>query len=177
MRRTGASEDLMNDFTNVSFTEEDLTAAKGKLEELRSQLKFLVSLEKKQRRNGQKMGQSGKGFVGAMLEVANSHPEILPRKFNQESFTKSAGLYDRLLGLILEIQALSQKGLDTLQMLGILQMKDANRVYGNLQDATEDDNSLRPTLDRVKVYYQKRNLKDENGGNGVVEKEVAAVGN
>lgn len=134
----------MFDLSKIKFAEAELATARGKLDELRTLLDFLVSLEKKQRRNGQKMGQSGKGFVSAMLDVANSHPEILPGKFKKE-------------------------------VLGIQQMKDANKVYGHLQDAVEDDNSLRPTLDRAKVFYQKRNLKDENGSNGVAEKDTAVV--
>ena len=100
------------------------------IQALNTQLDFLIDLSADERRGLTKMGDRSQVFVDRALEVAQSHPDILPRRFDVAEFGSDVTLHRQLSTLKNKLTPLIEKLDDTTVAVGSDAYTQALEVYG-----------------------------------------------
>lgn len=149
---------------SAELSAESLTDIKKKISDIRTELPFLLSLTKEERRQKQNMGQGGVGFGKAALKAAQTHSEVLPVKFNAAEFNKDVALYESLQAILSDLSTLCQNVDDTVLLLGQEIMEQSNDVYEVMKLAGKRENKYKPTVEELSTFYKRRgNRKPKEG--------------
>lgn len=140
-----------------------LQETKNNIQQIRNNLPFLISLTKEERKNKQNMGQGGVGYSKAALKAAQTHPEILPVKFQTAEFEKDVLLYEQLQTLLADLSTLCQNIDDTVLLLGQEMMEQSNDVYATIKLAAKRENKYKPTADDMSIFYKRKSMKKGEG--------------
>lgn len=105
---------------------EDILAA---FNTIKQKLPFLIDLTADDRRAMIKMGDKSSAFVTKAFEVANQHPDILPRAFSVDEMRKDIDLLQALQPILMAANQLQDLIEDTTMQLGSEAYTAALTVY------------------------------------------------
>ena len=123
---------------------EDILAA---FNTIKQKLPFLIDLTADERRAMTKMGDKSTAFVSKAFEVANQHPDILPRAFSVDEMRKDVELLQTLQPILMIANQLQDLIEDTYMQVGSEAYMAALTVYsytknspaGNALEGVADD--------------------------------------
>ncbi|MGB3616366.1 MAG: hypothetical protein WBA10_21420 [Elainellaceae cyanobacterium] len=110
---------MLSNQVDTQFSSQDLEDVMAAIETIREKLLFLVGLSLEERRRLSKLGRKSQTFTHQALDVAEQHPELMPRFFDIDAARRDMNLFVSLNPVL---QALSE-----LQML----VKDTQTVAGS----------------------------------------------
>jgi nucleoside-diphosphate-sugar epimerase len=96
---------------------------------IKQKLPFLIDLTADDRRAMIKMGDKSSAFVAKAFEVANQHPDILPRAFNVEEMKKDIELLQMLQPILMAANQVQDLIEDTYMQVGSEALTAALGVY------------------------------------------------
>ncbi|MGJ3249224.1 MAG: hypothetical protein ACFE0I_24510 [Elainellaceae cyanobacterium] len=100
---------------------------------IRAKMPFIVELGSKTKRALPKMGDKSRAFVHKALEVANSHPDHLPRSFDLDEMRRDIELFDVIYTIAMELNQLQAQVDDTLVAVGSDAYSAALQVYRHVK--------------------------------------------
>ena len=110
-------------FANVSFTDADLAAVLGKVNELKGLLPQMPDLTPVERQRMSKLGAKTRGFTDLALEAAKTDPGVLPQSITLDTFEAQDELLRDLSLVQTHVTDLKFKLDDALLLIG-------NYIYG-----------------------------------------------
>jgi len=148
---------------SATLTPADLTAVMDAITTINQKLPFLISLSPDDRRALSKYGDRSRAFVQKSLELAELHPDFLPRNFSVEEMRKDVVLYDQLARVLQALSVLNEKIGDTHQQAGSEAYSSALTIYNSAKNAGADLGGLNATLEDLGKRFQRKNGKTEVG--------------
>ncbi len=128
---------------------------------VRTGLDFLINLTPEERQKYFKMSPKSVSFAELAESTARNHPEILPSSFNTAEFTKDYQLTKAFIEIQSMLLPLAEGVDDTLKLVGVEVMKQANQVYDFVKIAAKNNSSLDSIKDELGRRYEKTTTPEE----------------
>ena len=126
---------MSQNLINLDLAAGQLASLDETLMALEANLAGLIALTPEQRRDLTKMGDKSEAFCRQAVDVFRQHPDVLPRNFDLDGFTRDLAALDALRPRLLRIQRVLQRCQDTEMALGSDLMTNALEGYAVLKVA------------------------------------------
>jgi hypothetical protein len=136
-----------------------------KIQNVKTDLTFLINLSKDQRKKFRKMGSKSVEYVNDNLVGALQFPGSLPQDFSLVEFQKDADLIKQLFPILIASQALTEALNDTILALGSDCMKEADEVYSYLKLAAKTDANAKALVEQISKRFKGQGNFRPRGGN------------
>ena len=103
---------------DITVASETVTTAKGHIDSLRTSLTFLLSLQEDERKRLRRLGLRNETFSLGAIEVARSHPQVIPPGIDMAAIERDITAREQLLPLLRDLQSLTRMLEDTGILLG-----------------------------------------------------------
>ena len=104
---------MSQNLINLDLSAGQLASLDETLMALEANLAGLIALTPEQRRDLTKMGDKSEAFCRQAVDVFRQHPDVLPRNFDLDGFTRDLAALDALRPRLLRIQRVLQRCQDT----------------------------------------------------------------
>lgn len=151
------------DRPNISaeITDVTLTSVLEKVNSVKTVLNFLINLTPDERKKSFKMGPKSVAYAELAEVTARNHPEIFPSSFNTAEFTKDYLLTKKLLEVNSVLLPLAEGVGDTLMLVGVEVMKQANQVYDFVKLASKGNSALDSIREELGRRYEQSSTPEE----------------
>ena len=144
---------MKNDITDITLAAESLLAIRTAITNLNTEFAvFTVTLDEAQRKHSQHMGQRNETFSRDITELAKERPELIPARLSIAAIERDIAAREQLTPLLLQLQTLTQRLLDTHSALGIDIYNAARAVYAYLKVGAEV-NGISEALARIGARF------------------------
>jgi hypothetical protein len=127
---------------------------------------FQVDLSPEQRKSAVKMGESGRPFVEASLNLVEQDDSFMPRSFDKTEMRQDSDFYTTMLPVFIQVTKLYEAVSDTMLLAGSDLMLAALEVYRNAKNNGEGEHldNLVPLLSRRFKIKKKKDDNQDGGG-------------
>lgn len=155
----------MQDRIDATLPAEDKEAVLAAIREARAKLPFLIDLTPDERKTLFKMGESGRPFVEASLNLVESDDSFMPRSFDKSKMRADNDLYESLLPIYMQLAPFFDAVEDTIMLVGSDLIMEGLDVYKNAKNNGRGENldDLVPLLGRR--FKRRSGSGDAQGGN------------
>lgn len=117
---------MLSNQVDAQLTLQDIMAA---LDTIRTKLPFLIGLSIEERRRLSKLGRKSQTFTHQALDVAQQHPELMPRFFDVEEARRDMALFIALNPVLQAVSELQVLIRDTQTLAGSEAYAAARMAY------------------------------------------------
>lgn len=158
---------MSQNLVSLVFTKDQQAAVLALIVQILQMMVGTITLEPDESRDLTHMGTGSDRFVRIVLVALRQNPDILPRNFDIDEAFRDLEALDNLAPVILAVQQLLTRLLDTRMALGSDLIVAANRGYGLMQ-ANGNADGLEEALNEASYRYAKkrRKPKPENNDDG-----------
>lgn len=146
---------------SASLDAPTLSGILDNLKAVKTDLSFLINLTPEERQKFFKMGPKSVAYAELAETTARNHADILPSSFNTAEFTKDYQLTKAFLEIQSVLLPLAEGVDDTLKLVGVEVMKQANQVYDFVKIAAKNNSSLDSIKDELGRRYEKTTTSEE----------------
>ncbi len=144
------------DKISTELNEETFARVNASIDQILTDLPFLLDLTIKERKALPKFGDKSVAFVNKALEFATEHSEVLPQKLSLEEFGIDVKLYNQLFSIYQKIIILSDKVNDTYLQVGAEAYSTALIVYSNLKANKDLFDGSEQVLDELSKRFVRK---------------------
>jgi hypothetical protein len=151
--------------SNISFSEEDVTAINGAITLLREKfIPVLKSLNPDTRRQLAKMGNKSFAFVIKSLEYCENNSELVPQFVNVEGFRKAVRSFEQMRLFHGSLSQINEMLSHSMIIVGSEAYASARVVYRNAQIGKKMDIPKAETIcDDLSARFPGKKKKKNNG--------------
>jgi hypothetical protein len=133
------------------ITPESKAKIKTSLEGVKTELPFLISLTKEERKKLRKIGPARIGYVTEVNIAANANSTALAAGFKLNDYNTKLALYTALSEIYSLANPLKDSLESTLMALGSELVKESDKAYGYLKVAASNENNenLNTTIQKI----------------------------
>lgn len=133
------------------------------IQQIRTLLPFLVDLTPEERQTLFKMGESGRPFVEAGLNIVEQDDSFMPRSFDKAEMREDNELYEAVLPVYMAIAPLFDAIEDTMMLIGSDLIQAGLEVYRNARANGKGEN-LEPLIPLLSRRFKHNPSKKADGG-------------
>jgi len=142
-----------------TLTPEDAQACKDALEVLFTKMPFLSAMQSMDVSRFFKVGTTYQPLLDLVMQVVETHPEILSPVFDKDEFMKDSEFYASLGPLAMRVSEL-HAGLDkTVMAVGGAACVTASEVYAAVKQHKNKVPGLSAVYDEMSAFFKKNKIK------------------
>jgi hypothetical protein len=130
-----------------------------KINDVKTQLPFLVSLTIDERKKLRKMGPKSVAYVQQCVAGAKAFPNELKKNFDASELEKDYNLIYNLLDVQIALQSLLESVNDTMMAGGIDAMEAADEVYDSLKSSAKKDANVKEMVKLIAERFKGQGKK------------------
>lgn len=153
----------MENKIEATLTEADRDQILDLIRQIRALMPFLIDLTPEERKTLFKMGESGRPFVEASLNLVEQDDSYMPRSFDKTEMRQDNELYESILPLYMALATLLDAVDDTLMLTGSDLIMAGLDVYRNAKDNGKGEN-LDPLVPLLGRRFKRNPPKKGDGG-------------
>ena len=147
------NDQMKNDITDITLSAESMLAVRAAITNLNAEFSvFTVTLDEAQRKHSQHLGQRNETFSRDIIDLAKERPELIPASLSITGIERDIAAREQLTPLLLQLESLTQRLMDTHSALGIDIYNAARAVYAYLKVGAEV-NGISEALTRIGARF------------------------
>ena len=152
---------MAQNLISATLSETDAVAIQQSLQDVKSKLGFLLSLQPADISSIIKVGNAFQPFIDSALRTSNSHPEILSGLFDKEEFIRDCNLFNAIRPLLNQLNELTESLQKTYYAVGSDAFVSALEVYSSVKQNKDKVPGLNVTADEMGIFFKKAKSKPE----------------
>lgn len=152
---------MAQNLISATLSAEDAAAVQQNLNEAKSRLGFLLSLQTEDMATLFKVGNAYLPFIEKAYQTLVAHPEIIPPVFNKEEFIQDYNLLVSLRPIYNQINELAESIQKTFQAVGSDSLVAALEVYSAVKQNKNKVPGLAVTADEMAIFFKRTRTKTE----------------
>lgn len=156
---------MKQNLISADFPAEKAREIINKIEAIKSELTFLVTLNPENKNELVKLGNYYKPFVDKAKQVLDSSPEIMPQVFNKNEFYRDYNLLNNLVPVLNELNQLREAIEDTIYVTSSDLFSASLDVYANVQINKDKIPGMDTIYQEMKEFFKRTRRKNQQSKN------------
>jgi hypothetical protein len=141
------------------FTVDEKKALLSKINDVKAQMPFLISLKMEERKKLRKMGPKSVAYVQQCVAGCKAFPDEMKKNFDGAELEKDFDLISNLLDIQVACQALLELLNDTMMAGGIDAMEASDEVYDSLKSSGKKDANVKEMVKLIGERFKGQGKK------------------
>jgi hypothetical protein len=152
---------MAQNLISATLSETDAVAIEQSLQEVKSKLGFLLSLQPADISSIIKVGNAYQPFLEKAYQALQAHPQILPEVFNKEEFIRDYNLFNAIRPLLNQLNEIAESLQNTYYAVGSDAFVAALEIYAAVKQNKDKVPGLNVTADEMSVFFKKAKAKTQ----------------
>lgn len=156
---------MKQNLISADFPAEKAQEIINKIEGIKSELPFLVTLNPEEKNELVKLGNHFRSFVEKAKQVLDSNPEVMPQVFNNNEFYRDYNLLNNLTPILNELNQLREAIEDTIFVTSSDLLSASLDIYANVQLNKDKIPGMDTIYQEMKEFFKRTKRKNQQQKN------------